>query len=104
MRDRRDRGAGERGRLTTGRRAQWKALTRRARRGKNAEAFLNFHREIVLTMKASFTLRTYLMSEDTRKSAMKNKNAGESFIWDSSAFVLTKTRLCQFVDLNQIVK
>ena len=23
-------------------RAQWKALTRRARRGKNAEAFLNF--------------------------------------------------------------
>ncbi len=28
------------------------------------EAFI-LHREIVLTMKASFTLRAYLMSEDT---------------------------------------
>ena len=37
-----------------------------------AEAFI-LHREIVLTMKASITLRAYLMSEDTRKSAMKNK-------------------------------
>ena len=31
------------------------------------------HREIVLTMKASFILRAYLMFKDTRKSAMKNK-------------------------------
>ena len=37
-----------------------------------AEAFI-LHREIVLTMKVSITLRAYLMSEDTRKSAMKNK-------------------------------
>ena len=31
------------------------------------------HREIVLTIKASITLRAYLMSKDTKKSAMKNK-------------------------------
>ena len=41
-----------------------------------AEAFI-LHREIVPTMKASFTLRAYLMSEDTRKSAMKNKTVIE---------------------------
>ena len=35
-----------------------------------AEAFI-LHREIVLTIKASFTLRAHLMSKDTRKSAMK---------------------------------
>ena len=35
------------------------------------------HREIVLTMKASFTLRAYLMPKDTRKSAMKNKRLAE---------------------------
>ena len=39
-----------------------------------AEAFI-LHREIVLTMQASITLRAYLMSEDTRKSAMKNKHS-----------------------------
>ena len=37
-----------------------------------AEAFI-LHREIVLTMKASFTLRAYLTIKITRKSAMKNK-------------------------------
>ena len=37
-----------------------------------AEAFI-LHREIVLTMKASFTLRTYLMTKVARKSAIKNK-------------------------------
>ena len=55
-------------------------LPRRARRVsafhcarlRSAGGFI-LHREIVLTMKASFTLRAYLMSEDTRKSAMKNK-------------------------------
>ena len=38
-----------------------------------AEAFI-LHREIILTMKTGIILRAYLMSEDTRKSAMKNKN------------------------------
>ncbi len=38
-----------------------------------AEAF-TLHREIVLTMKASFSLRAYLTTEVARKSAMKNKN------------------------------
>ena len=40
---------------------------------RNAEAFLNLHREIVLTMKAGFVLRVYLTTEAARKSAMKNK-------------------------------
>ena len=30
------------------RRAQWKALTRRARRGKNAEAFLNSNNQVIV--------------------------------------------------------
>ena len=43
----------------------------------NCESLGGFflHRAIVLPIKPDFTLRAYLMSEDTRKSAMKNKNA-----------------------------
>ena len=45
----------------------------------NCESLGGFfhHREIVLPMKSSFTLRAYLMAEDTRKSAMKNKRLAE---------------------------
>ena len=38
-----------------------------ARRGKNAWAFLNLHREIVLTMKASFALRAYLRTKSSEE-------------------------------------
>ena len=41
-----------------------------ARRGKNAEAFLNLHflhPEIVLTMKASFALRAYLRTKSSEE-------------------------------------
>ena len=41
----------------------------------NCESLGGFflHRAIVLPIKPDFTLRAYLMSEDTRKSAMKNQ-------------------------------